>query len=68
MDDPATPAPARRPCPICGKPAEPRFRPFCSSRCADIDLGRWFTERYRIPAGSADEEEDGPASGDEARR
>jgi hypothetical protein len=27
-----------------------RFRPFCSARCADIDLGRWFTESYAVPA------------------
>jgi len=39
----------RRPgCPICGAPPVDRFRPFCSRRCADIDLGRWFSESYRI--------------------
>jgi uncharacterized protein len=43
----ATDAPKR--CPICGKPADPRFRPFCSRRCSDIDLGRWFTEGYAVP-------------------
>ena len=37
-------------CPICGKPAEAQFRPFCCARCADIDLGRWFTEGYAVPA------------------
>ena len=37
-------------CPVCGKPAEPRFRPFCSRRCADVDLGRWLTGQYRIPS------------------
>ena len=37
-------------CPICGKPAAPQYRPFCSRRCADIDLGRWLTESYRVPA------------------
>jgi endogenous inhibitor of DNA gyrase (YacG/DUF329 family) len=36
-------------CPICSKPAGPGFRPFCSKRCADIDLGRWFGEAYRAP-------------------
>ena len=36
-------------CPICGKPTEPRYRPFCSKRCADIDLGRWLTGGYVIP-------------------
>ena len=38
-----------RPCPICGKQASPRHRPFCSQRCADLDLGRWLGEGYRIP-------------------
>jgi endogenous inhibitor of DNA gyrase (YacG/DUF329 family) len=37
-------------CPICGKPAEPKYRPFCSQRCQQLDLGRWLGERYRIPA------------------
>jgi len=41
------------PCPICGKPRAQRYRPFCSKRCADIDLGRWLGERYRIPGPSA---------------
>ena len=39
-----------KPCPICGKPAVDRHGPFCSARCADIDLGRWFREGYRIPS------------------
>ena len=45
-------------CPICSKPAVPAYRPFCSRRCADIDLGRWLTESYRIPAESEDEAEE----------
>ncbi|MEX0970016.1 MAG: DNA gyrase inhibitor YacG [Paracoccaceae bacterium] len=36
-------------CPICKKPAAPAYRPFCSRRCADVDLGRWFNESYSIP-------------------
>lgn len=36
-------------CPICGKPADDEHRPFCSKRCADIDLGKWLGEGYRIP-------------------
>lgn len=44
---------ARRRCPMCGKPAAHAFRPFCSQRCADHDLGRWLTGGYRI---AADEE------------
>ena len=43
------PAKAIDPCPVCGRPADPRTTPFCSSRCADIDLGRWLGERYVIP-------------------
>ena len=37
-------------CPICGAPRIARYRPFCSARCAQIDLGRWFTESYAVPA------------------
>ena len=36
-------------CPICEGPVEPKYRPFCSKRCADVDLGRWLKESYRIP-------------------
>lgn len=46
---PPTARPPSRPCPICRRPATPRDRPFCSPRCAEIDLGRWFGETYRIP-------------------
>jgi endogenous inhibitor of DNA gyrase (YacG/DUF329 family) len=37
-------------CPICGKPTDPDYRPFCSKHCADVDLQRWFTGRYAVPA------------------
>ncbi|MDP6564444.1 MAG: DNA gyrase inhibitor YacG [Alphaproteobacteria bacterium] len=37
-------------CPVCRKPTADRFRPFCSGRCADLDLGRWLNESYAIPA------------------
>jgi hypothetical protein len=37
-------------CPICGGAAAARYRPFCSKRCAELDLGRWFDERYRVPS------------------
>jgi uncharacterized protein len=36
-------------CPICGKPADPAHRPFCSKRCAEIDLGRWLKGGYAVP-------------------
>ena len=42
--------PAAKTCPICGKPAEKTNAPFCSKRCADIDLHRWLSGRYAIPA------------------
>lgn len=36
-------------CSVCGKPVSQTYRPFCSRRCADLDLGRWLKEDYRIP-------------------
>lgn len=54
------------PCPVCGKPSVAATRPFCSVRCADVDLGRWLTGQYRVPAGPDAEEEDAarPDTGD----
>lgn len=37
-------------CPICGKDADKKYRPFCSKRCADVDLGRWLSGGYAAPA------------------
>jgi hypothetical protein len=54
---PAKP-PAAKPCAVCGKPSVERFRPFCSKRCADVDLNRWFTGSYAIPAAPRDDDED----------
>jgi uncharacterized protein len=49
-------------CPICGKPAVEKFRPFCTKRCADVDLNRWLSGAYVVP-GREEEDEDGrPAS------
>lgn len=49
-----------RRCPICGKPPVHEYRPFCSQRCADLDLGRWLTGEYRIAGDEeADLDEDG---------
>ena len=42
-------------CPICGKPGIAAYRPFCSKRCADIDLGRWLKGSYVIPGPPLDE-------------
>jgi endogenous inhibitor of DNA gyrase (YacG/DUF329 family) len=41
-------------CPLCGKPEAADFKPFCSKRCAEIDLGRWFKGSYAIPGPPAD--------------
>ncbi|MDE8344607.1 MAG: DNA gyrase inhibitor YacG [Acidocella sp.] len=45
-------------CPICRKPVTPAHKPFCSQRCADIDLGRWLTESYKLPETPAEPDED----------
>lgn len=44
-----------RACPICGKPSDPRRSPFCSPRCADVDLNRWLKGAYAIPVVESDE-------------
>lgn len=45
-------------CPICRAPGVASYRPFCSKRCADVDLARWLGGTYAIPGGGTDEEED----------
>lgn len=50
-------------CPNCGKPREQKFKPFCSKRCADLDLARWLNGSYAIPAEEADDSADGMADG-----
>lgn len=44
-----------RRCPICNKPTEQAWRPFCSKRCADADLHKWFTGGYAVPVVEEDE-------------
>ena len=46
-------------CPICGTATDPSYRPFCSRRCADVDLARWLNGTYAVPGGQADADEDG---------
>jgi endogenous inhibitor of DNA gyrase (YacG/DUF329 family) len=62
----------RAPCPVCKKPAEPRSRnpafPFCSDRCRQIDLGRWFGEEYRVPSKPVEGEEQPPFPDDPSER
>jgi endogenous inhibitor of DNA gyrase (YacG/DUF329 family) len=49
-----------KPCPICQKPAVARFRPFCSARCKDVDLNRWFSGAYAIPAVESEDDSEAP--------
>ncbi|MFQ5533717.1 MAG: DNA gyrase inhibitor YacG [Sphingomonadales bacterium] len=55
----------RRPCALCGAPAADKYRPFCSARCADIDLGRWFSERYVIAGDEAESQDNGDGTSEE---
>jgi uncharacterized protein len=48
-------------CPVCGRPPVAQHRPFCSKRCAEIDLGRWLKGVYHVPT----EEAPGDADPDE---
>ena len=54
--------PRRVPCPACGEPAlfapANPWRPFCSERCRNVDLGAWASERYRVAAAPAEDEGD----------
>jgi endogenous inhibitor of DNA gyrase (YacG/DUF329 family) len=45
-------------CPICDKPSRHAFRPFCSRRCADVDLHYWLTGKYIVPGNESDEEDE----------
>ena len=58
LDGMAEAAYVANPCPICGKPAAERFRPFCSARCKDVDLHRWFSGAYAIPAAESADDSD----------
>ena len=42
-------------CPICDKDTDTRFRPFCSKRCADVDLAKWLGGAYAIPSDDPDD-------------
>jgi len=42
-------------CPICERETDRKYRPFCSRRCADVDLGKWLTGAYAIPVDDPDE-------------
>lgn len=52
-------------CPICKKATQKDYDPFCSKRCADVDLNRWFSEGYAIPA--VEDDSDGAPMDDDGR-
>ncbi|WP_170587802.1 DNA gyrase inhibitor YacG [Ruegeria arenilitoris] len=45
-------------CPICGEDSVKQFRPFCSKRCADIDLAKWLNGSYSVPSQREDDLDD----------
>lgn len=47
-----------KPCPICAKPSIEAYRPFCSKRCADVDLNRWLSGVYAVPVKDSEDESD----------
>jgi len=54
-------------CPICGKPTEKAFRPFCSKRCADVDLAKWLGGAYAVPSTDPEDIERALEEADRAR-
>jgi uncharacterized protein len=62
MDGSTSPKAGPR-CPVCRKPTLEAVKPFCSARCADVDLGRWLTGGYAISGGTDDADEDGDGAG-----
>lgn len=60
-------APAKA-CPLCGAPAHARYRPFCSERCANLDLSRWLKGVYVIEgAPEPDGADEAPARAPDGR-
>jgi uncharacterized protein len=45
-------------CPICSKPVDAKYKPFCSRRCADVDLGKWLNGSYRVASTREDDPEE----------
>ena len=52
-------------CPICGESADPKYQPFCSKHCADVDLGRWLKGVYVVHTNETPETQDQPAEQEE---
>ena len=62
---PAAPKPRLRPCPICKKLSDEKYHPFCSNRCARIDLGKWLNGSYAVPVEESDDRADEGGSGED---
>jgi uncharacterized protein len=54
-------------CPICKKPTVEQFKPFCSRRCADVDLNRWLSGVYAVPTNEAEDDDGVEREGDSNR-
>ena len=69
MSDGSSPGPrppeAKKACPICGRPRDAKYDPFCSRRCADVDLHRWLKGTYVIPGAERPSVEGDKAEEDE---
>lgn len=55
-------------CPICQNETDHKYRPFCSRRCADVDLGRWMTGSYAIPTDESEDEQTSSNGGETSER
>jgi endogenous inhibitor of DNA gyrase (YacG/DUF329 family) len=55
-------------CPICSKKSDPTYRPFCSKRCADVDLAKWLGGSYAIPSEDPEDAEEALRAVEEAER
>ena len=44
-------------CPICDRDTDPKMKPFCSKRCADVDLAKWLGGSYAIASNDPDDAE-----------
>lgn len=55
-------------CPICSRKADPKLHPFCSKRCADVDLAKWLGGGYAIPSDDPEDIEEAEAQADSIAR
>ncbi len=55
-------------CPICKKPADQKYRPFCSKRCADLDLAKWLGGKYAVPSNDPEDIEKAIEAAEDALR